>query len=194
MRNSELIEKIYAQHLNFSHPKFSLLPIGIANSMYTHGDVDTLFRIMTETYHKIKPNPIYINLTTDTFPYRNKVVKCVEKYRWAPVKYPAPHDTFLKDMSSHRFALCVRGNGIDTHRFWEALYLGVIPVVIDNHHTECHEWIQCIVGMKLPIYVIKHFSEFCENNHDTVFSQKLYDEIMEKCRGYKKWLGVSAYF
>jgi hypothetical protein len=24
----------------------------------------------------------------------------------------------------------VRGNGIDTHRLWEALYLGVVPIIV----------------------------------------------------------------
>jgi hypothetical protein len=35
----------------------------------------------------------------------------------------------LAEMAAHRFVLCPPGNGTDTHRMWEALYAGIIPVV-----------------------------------------------------------------
>jgi hypothetical protein len=34
--------------------------------------------------------------------------------------------------ANYRYIACPRGNGIDTHRFWETLYRGSLPVVIDN--------------------------------------------------------------
>lgn len=34
--------------------------------------------------------------------------------------------------SRYRFVFCPRGNGIDTHRFWESLYRGSIPVVFES--------------------------------------------------------------
>lgn len=36
---------------------------------------------------------------------------------------------YLKQLLSHRFVFCPPGNGEDTHRMWEALYCGAIPVV-----------------------------------------------------------------
>lgn len=36
---------------------------------------------------------------------------------------------YLQDLLSHHFVLCPPGNGEDTHRMWEALYCGAIPVV-----------------------------------------------------------------
>jgi hypothetical protein len=36
---------------------------------------------------------------------------------------------YLKQLLSHRFVLCPPGNGEDTHRMWEALYCGAVPVV-----------------------------------------------------------------
>ena len=30
------------------------------------------------------------------------------------------------------FVICPPGNGIDTHRFWEALYLKTIPIIEKN--------------------------------------------------------------
>ena len=36
---------------------------------------------------------------------------------------------FLQSIRQHDFVLCPRGNGRDTHRLWESLYLGSIPIV-----------------------------------------------------------------
>ncbi len=36
---------------------------------------------------------------------------------------------YLDQLRTHRFVLCPPGNGEDTHRMWEALYCGAIPVV-----------------------------------------------------------------
>ena len=36
---------------------------------------------------------------------------------------------YLEELSQHKYCLCPNGNGIDTHRLWESLYLGVSPIV-----------------------------------------------------------------
>ena len=32
-------------------------------------------------------------------------------------------------VAAHRYVAAPRGNGLDTHRLWEALYLGCVPIV-----------------------------------------------------------------
>ncbi len=41
---------------------------------------------------------------------------------------------FCLDVANSDFVICPRGNGVDTHRFWEALYLGSIPIVLKDPH------------------------------------------------------------
>ena len=36
-------------------------------------------------------------------------------------------------LSSYKFAICPEGNGVDTHRLWEALYFTCVPIVIKHH-------------------------------------------------------------
>ena len=43
---------------------------------------------------------------------------------------------FLNIMLDHLFIACPEGNGIDTHRFWETLYMGRYPVVLHNRVTD----------------------------------------------------------
>ena len=43
-------------------------------------------------------------------------------------------EKYKKQLSKYRFVLCPWGNGYDSHRIWETLYSGSIPV-IRNHTT-----------------------------------------------------------
>ena len=35
-------------------------------------------------------------------------------------------------LSEYKYCICPEGNGVDTHRFWEALYLKCVPIVINS--------------------------------------------------------------
>jgi hypothetical protein len=45
---------------------------------------------------------------------------------------PRAHDDYLEELRRHRFSLAPPGNGLDTHRAWESLYLGTLPLVQDS--------------------------------------------------------------
>ena len=40
----------------------------------------------------------------------------------------------MEDLSKHKFCISPPGNGVDCHRTWECLYLGVIPIVEKSPH------------------------------------------------------------
>lgn len=46
-------------------------------------------------------------------------------------RFPARHVHFL--MRRSLFVACPPGNGMDTHRFWESLYLGSLPIILKRH-------------------------------------------------------------
>ena len=48
-------------------------------------------------------------------------------------------DGYLDNIYNHRFVLCPEGNGIDTHRLWECLYMGTIPIVKANKNVRFYE-------------------------------------------------------
>ena len=39
-------------------------------------------------------------------------------------------------MRQSLFVACPPGNGQDTHRFWEALYLGAVPIILEEHKVD----------------------------------------------------------
>ena len=137
--NSNKLLKWYAQNLCFEHSKLFLLPIGIANTQWEHGSnfhnfYNTLSNdsnTNTTTQHIKKTKSIYFLFDINT--NREKRTSC---YNSIVKKLPflnqlRPYDNF-KRLSEYEFCICPEGNGVDTHRLWEALYLKCVPIVINS--------------------------------------------------------------
>ena len=114
------------------------LPLGITNNTNEselhpiYGNLDIMINVMHET--SVYKNWIYMNFNIDTFPTERKYVYDLFKDR----DYVTIGETvntlngrieFLREIKAHVFVLCPRGNGIDTHRLWETLYMGSIPIL-----------------------------------------------------------------
>jgi hypothetical protein len=172
---SKHVKKVFAQNIDttINTEKISLLPIGIANSMWKHGDILELYKVMSETYTNKKSGCIYVNINPNTYSYRQNVLDKIKQYGNMTLSSGKPYNEYLRELSSYRFCLCLRGNGIDTHRFWESLYLGVIPVVLNNKTTKCKNFIRYLRKLDLPFY------EICEDDLDVVFT-KYTDEFFSE--------------
>jgi hypothetical protein len=122
------INKIYPQNNTIVDPMVITLPIGLANRQWPHGKQEYL-DIPIE-----KSEFIFLNFDTSTNPTRKecKETLIAKGINWIPNNN---YQEYLKILSKHHFCICVEGNGLDTHRFWECLYLKVIPVCLKNAWT-----------------------------------------------------------
>lgn len=79
-------------------------------------------------------------------------------------------DIFYKEMKQHNFALSPFGCGEDCMRTWEALALGIIPIVKAHRSTKRNEYWSRITGGKsiyhwfndMPIALIDSYEEITE--------------------------------
>ena len=184
--NSSKIKRVYAQNIDVDEPvseKLTLLPIGIANSMWKHGNLEEFYTVMQETYKNNKNNSIYVNINPNTYDYRKNILDKIKEKNNFDLSLGKTYIEYLRELASYRFCLCIRGNGIDTHRFWESLYLGVIPVIINNKTTKCTNFIQYLKQLDVPFYEIKNdnldmmFTKY-DNNY---FNEKLYKKFLQSC-------------
>lgn len=65
------------------------------------------------------------------------------------------YEHFLVRLKSHKFVFCPDGNGMDTHRTWETLYVGSYPIVERHYFTE-------EFAKELPIVIVDDWSEVTE--------------------------------
>jgi hypothetical protein len=193
------IKHVYAQNLNLQtkllqqkeirrlYNKVTLLPIGLANSMFKHGDLMSLYTVMSLSYKFKKNKSIYININGNTFPYRKEVLNKLEKSNISMTFEPKPFKEYLEELSNYKFCLCLRGNGIDTHRFYESICLGTIPVIINNKYTNMLGFTQHLKKLGLPFYEITDDSldiiikKYFETDF---FNEQLYNKIKKLSGSY----------
>jgi hypothetical protein len=122
----------FAQNATVTHPRLQPLPIGISNTMWPHGALGPLARAMRLQGRRVRTEPIFVQFNASTHPSRGLALDALRANFPQAVSDGAPAlpwRAYLELLSAHRFSACPRGNGLDTHRFWESQYLGVVPVV-----------------------------------------------------------------
>jgi hypothetical protein len=185
--SKKIIKHVFAQNIDYpmrevDTNKLSLLPIGVANSMWKHGDLISLFEVIQQSYKTIKSKAIYVNINPNTFGYRKQVLEAIQNYNSLPLSSGKPYLEYLQELAMHRFCLCLRGNGLDTHRFWESLYLGVIPVVVNNKETRCTHFLDYVRTLDLPMIEINEddLQKFCQVYTEEYFNEQLYQKTLGK--------------
>lgn len=124
----------HAQNVMLNHPKLGGLPIGIANSTWAHGNLNTISNIMANKSQKIYDFYFYFSIDTNRAERKPCHDQLVQKglifgktLRFEP---------YLATLAAHKYAICPPGNGVDCHRIWECYYLNVIPIVKRSVFTE----------------------------------------------------------
>jgi hypothetical protein len=65
---------------------------------------------------------------------------------------------FYRTLKRTKFAICPQGEGLDTHRIYECVALGVIPIVISSPLNDLYS--------KFPIWIVKSWNEVTEDALD----------------------------
>lgn len=145
-------DRIYVQNLLVpADEKIKVLPLGIENLRIGRNGIPLLF--FRFFYRFPKRNKVLLGPISQTHNERiglmeefskNENVVCLTKFM-NPLRYAFKSSRF-------KFIACPRGNGVDTHRFWESLYRGGIPIVVRS------AWSQNIRSLGIPLIEIESWS------------------------------------
>jgi hypothetical protein len=80
-----------------------------------------------QTFHEDVNNEILLSQLTPAM----HIIK--DKVEWLSTLSPQEN---INRLGEYEFCICPEGNGVDTHRLWEALYSKTIPIVIDSEFTK----------------------------------------------------------
>jgi hypothetical protein len=158
--------KWYAQNVDYEHEKLIPIPIGIANPEWPHGNTDVLDQTINTDYKK--EILMYANFNINT--NRSVRQECLRHISAEYVENNVPLDRYLINTSKAYFSICPMGNGIDSHRIWESLYLRTVPVVEDTYNIRCLQ-----KSLNLPIVMIKNWNELTDLN----LNIQLYNNIID---------------
>jgi hypothetical protein len=123
----EKIKIWYSQNVMINHNKLKLLPIGIANEMWPHGNVRILDAVMQRRGEKSNNIYFYFNIETNVGKRRECAQELIKK--GLTFGNNEDHEAYLENISRSKYSISPSGKGIDCHRIWEGYYFGVIPIM-----------------------------------------------------------------
>jgi hypothetical protein len=138
VRFDGLYDKWYGINVDRISPKIQIIPLGAD----THSDM-ALFEDKERVLYEVSKKPVepsdtlaYMNFNAYTYLAERGLIhmhfkEVQETWIKMQVNEKIPYREYCESVRNHKFTFCPRGNGIDTHRFWESIYLGSIPIVID---------------------------------------------------------------
>ncbi len=124
------IAKWFAQNVDFVHPDLIPLPIGVENHCgYSKGGYIKPEVFDLPLLNKDRDNLVYCNFSVHTHPNRFNVWTTLADNDMCVMDQDKSFVDYCEQLQQYSYVASPRGNGIDCHRTWEALYFGAIPVV-----------------------------------------------------------------
>lgn len=157
-------KKCFSQNLIFNKPNYHFLPIGLENNQfYNNGDTQDFLKLRKLN---IKKNPRILFGFNITNPKRIKIKKELKNIGIADETKGWNSYFYRRILLRYMYVVCPEGNGIDTHRLWEALYLRTIPIMqknkISNFFTKAN----------LPVLILSKWSDLSKLNESKL--RKIY--------------------
>lgn len=143
------IKKWYCQNRETTHSKLFSIPIGLANSQWSHGNQRLITQIRDE--NNSKKNLVYKNFDIGTNLGERSKCNIITEKNGILLASKTSIIEYWRTLSESMFAISPPGNGIDCHRIWEALYLRSVPVIV--YHESFSQF------KHLPILFINDWSE-----------------------------------
>jgi len=152
---------VFAQNLVNHIPNFAPLPIGLENRWWQNVGRPQDFN---RTRKRMKPRRFRIMFTFSLNTNKKIRIKANQLLNLLSVADDLgriPAGAHRQALSRYGFVAAPPGNGYDTHRAWEALYLGCVPIVYDS------EFSRDLLRRGLPVWIVDSFAEihgFDENS------------------------------
>ena len=128
--------KWYGQNVKVVHPKIESIPTGLENDRWQplRNKKEKLFlkSEWTKTFKNLvyMDHRIHTNLKERVRPY--KVLSDKPFVTVITDNNIVSYETYIDNVYRHRFVISPEGNGVQTHRPWEAMHLRSIPIEKKN--------------------------------------------------------------
>ena len=161
----------------------SLIPIPLGIAPYRNNKSVIIDDFIDLEFQKTKHKFMYFNFNLNTnYFHRIKAINHAKKIFDIKLMDDKSYQDYLSNLALHQFSISPWGNGIDTHRFWEALYCGTIPI------TKSHYIYKTFEG--LPMFLLPTYKSLNKLKKEIEFDQFNIEKLdinwwMKKINKYK---------
>lgn len=198
------VVRLYAVNALYNNDRIIPFPIGLQRQI---GENDRRLIIMEAEINQDlgkydQPKKLlYINCGIERNLERAPLAK-FETNEWVTTRFDKDsmffsydrYHEFLSELRDHKFVVCPKGHGMDTHRIWETLYMRRVPVMID------HPYFRRLLKEFPVVYIdawedidelsLKQFDYWYKEAQTMDMSKldltKIYEGIRQECNGLLK--------
>ena len=177
----QCIDKWFSTNVIHRNDKLISIPLGIANFNNKNLNENDFNIFEKNTYFRNKDINLYINFQKNTNnKERDRLYDIFQDQKWLSFEEPVQNLNDYKSMiKNSRFVLAPWGNGVDTHRFWETLYSGSIPITKNNIVYE--------FAKDLPVLFVNDYSEVNEELLDNFINENKNTEFNYEILKFSFW-------
>ncbi len=167
----ERVKRWYGINVVVKHPKVVPIPLGIENLHYYVLGIPSNFRAVKKM-NLPKKNRIFYGFTVASNPgQRQPALDVLSKYPLAETLKGSwlTFRPYLKLLAGYKFTASPEGSSIEGHRNWDALYMGVSPIVTRSVTTEYFQ------SLGIPMWLVDDWREL--NSLTEADLDKKYQEL-----------------
>jgi hypothetical protein len=146
--------------------------IGFQEPSRKNGEQNNLLKMYnTKINFNDKKNKLLLTYCDNTHDSRdniNEIFKNNKFITFTDFADKLDYNDYLTKINNYKFVLCPRGNGIDTHRFTEILFMGSVPLIEKNGLSDLYD--------KFPCIIVDKFEDLtCDMLNNFVFDMNKYE-------------------
>lgn len=145
--NSDKIIKWFGTNILFTHEKIFKIPIGFEENELPGGNQQLLKKLYNNKLpFSNKKNKLLLTNMGNTHSSRNNIQSIFHNKPFIHIlKNRLNFENYIKKINEYKFVLSPRGCGTDTHRFWEILLVGSVPIVESSGLNDLYNKFPCII-------------------------------------------------
>ena len=163
------VKMLMLQNAHVEDSRVKVLPIGLENLRYGKNGFKLFVRYSSSP--SIDNKKILVGPFSPTHAERQELLswQSCDSSKVTYIDKFTGNFKLSKIGAKHTFVACPRGNGTDTHRFWETLYRGSIPIVKDS------SWSRQIRELGIPCLLVPSWDyEVVQRIVDSTHLKKFY--------------------
>ena len=163
IENIKIIKWI-GQNITLTHEKVIKIPIGLPSSIGE--DIHLLNKLKRRRIkYEDKECKFLITHMEETSEKRKNLMFHFKTKDWVTIAPKCDFETYMDHINKNKFVCCPRGNGIDTYRFWECIYMGSVPIVESSPLDDLYSKVNCIIVDSFSQLKKEQLDNFKYNNN-----------------------------
>jgi len=152
------------------------IPIGFEEKERDGGNQEILRKHWNnKTYWGNKSDLVYLPYhTMGTNPKRDQQIRFLESLNFVYIeKNKLPFDEYLNKMDKYKFIICLAGAGYDTHRNYESLLVGSVPMMINSPIKRVYDYYE------LPSIFLDSWGYIDRNAYKNTYSFEKVEDFLK---------------